>query len=115
MTDFSRILNELQYCKDRQGYIDKLCRCDLLIIDDLGAERDSAYATEQVFSVIDRRYKMMRPVIITTNLSYNEILNCTDCDRRRIYDRIMEMCHPIQVKGGQPTAEYIKKQAFGDE
>lgn len=100
MTNFSRILNELQNRFDgRQEYIDKICKYSLLVIDDLGAERDSEYAREQVYSVIDSRYQTKKPLIITTNLSYEEIVNCTDIDRRRIYDRILEICHPIEVKG----------------
>ena len=100
MTNFSRILNELQNRFDgRQEYIDKICKYSLLVIDDLGVERDSAYALEQVYSVIDGRYQTKKPLIITTNLCYEEIVNCTDIDRRRIYDRILEICHPIEVKG----------------
>lgn len=100
MTNFSRILNELQCNTDgRQGYIDKLCKYSLLAIDDLGAERDSAYAREQVYNIINERYTSKKPLIVTTNLSLEEILNCTDTERKRIYDRVLGMCAPVELKG----------------
>lgn len=110
MTNFSRILNELQSSfDDRQKYIDEICKYSLLVIDDLGAERDSGYAREQVYSVIDSRYQTNKPIIITTNLSYAEIVGCTDMDRKRIYDRILERCHPIEVKGESRRKERAKQ------
>ncbi len=61
MTNFPRILNTLTglYQGDRNEFIDSLNRYPLLIIDDLGMERDSEFAREQVFSVIDSRYCKM--------------------------------------------------------
>lgn len=36
---------------------------DLLIIDDLGVERNTEYAMEQMFHVIDCRYRSRNPMI----------------------------------------------------
>lgn len=100
MTSFSRILNRIQEVfEQRQEYIDGICSKQLLVIDDLGVERDSQYALEQVYNVIDRRYQSGKPLIVTTNLSLQEIANCRDMDRKRIYDRILAMCHPVEVSG----------------
>lgn len=68
MTNFSRVLNMLQNTNERQTYIDELCNYQLLVIDDLGVERQSQYAMEQVYNVIDTRYETRKPLIITTNL-----------------------------------------------
>lgn len=59
MTNFSRILNTLSgmHFEDRNQFIDSLNRYSLLIIDDLGIERNSEFALEQVFNVIDSRYR----------------------------------------------------------
>lgn len=58
MTNFSRILNTLtgMYSDDRSQFIDSFNKYSLLIIDDLGIERSSEFALEQVFNVIDSRY-----------------------------------------------------------
>ena len=55
MTNFSRILNTLtgMYSDDRNQFIDSFNKYSLLIIDDLGIERSSEFALEQVFNVID--------------------------------------------------------------
>lgn len=99
MTNFSRVLNTLWGTEQRQDYLDKLNSFRLLVLDDLGAERRSEHAQEQVFNVIDARYRAKLPMIITTNLTAEELKNPKDITNRRIYDRILEMCHPIAVNG----------------
>ena len=64
----------------------------LLVIDDLGVERNTEYAMEQMFTVIDSRYRSKKPLIVTTNLKLEEIKNPPDLAHARIYDRILERC-----------------------
>ena len=99
MTNFARLLNKLtdMYSGDRNAYIDSFKKYPLMIIDDLGMERDSEFAREQVFSVIDSRYRSQLPMIVTTNLSLEELKDTTDLSKARIYDRVMERCLPIKV------------------
>lgn len=99
VTSIPRILNQLFNCEDKNSYISRLANVPLLIIDDLGAERETDYALEQVYAVIDERYKALNPLIVTTNLSIEELKNPTDIRYKRIYDRVIEMCVPIQVSG----------------
>ena len=99
MTNFSTILNDLFYENDKNRYISRLNNHNLLIIDDLGIERDTEYALEQVYNIIDARYKSNKPLIITTNLSITEIKNPVDTAHKRIYDRVLEMCVPIKFDG----------------
>ena len=99
MTNFARLLNKLtdMYAGDRNAYIDSFKRYPLMIIDDLGIERNSEYAREQVFSIIDSRYRSQLPMIVTTNLSLKKLKNPEDMARARIYDRVLERCMPIRV------------------
>lgn len=99
MTNFSQILNTLtgMHFEDRNQFIDSLNRYSLLIIDDLGIERNSEFALEQVFNVIDSRYRSKKPLIVTTNLTLSELNNTTDIAHRRIYDRILERCVPVRI------------------
>lgn len=100
MTNFATILNELNaHYGERNEYIQRLCANRLLIIDDLGMERGTEYGLEQVFNVIDARYRSNKPLIITTNLTLGELKNETDIGKKRIYDRVLSMCRPIQVDG----------------
>ena len=90
MTNFAKILNSLTgiYPQDRNEFINSLNQYSLLIIDDLGVERNSEFALEQVFHVIDSRYRSMKPMIITTNLTLEELKHPEDLAHSRIYDRI---------------------------
>ena len=101
MTNFAAILNDLAASfEGRNEYISRLCRYPLLILDDFGMERDTAYGLEQVYSVIDSRYRSRRPLIVTTNLTLQQIQNPTDTAYARIYDRLLEMCAPVRFTGG---------------
>ena len=99
VTNFSRILNTLQSTTNKQEYLDSLNKFKLIVIDDLGVERDTGYAKEQVFSIIDSRYREELHMIITTNLSMKKLATETDLAYKRVYDRIIERCYPIEVKG----------------
>lgn len=99
MTTFGRILNTLMgmFQEDRNSYIDSFNQYSLLIIDDLGMERSTEFALEQVFNVIDTRYRSKKPLIVTTNLTLDELKNPCDLTRSRIYDRILEVCVPLKI------------------
>lgn len=100
MTSFIKLLNELGGLdSDDTAYISRLNAATLLVIDDLGAERGTDFALEKVYDVIDSRYRSNKPIILTTNLSFGEMKNCTDIRYNRIYDRIFEMCYPVKVEG----------------
>lgn len=101
MTSFPKLLNALGglYSGERNEYLKSLNQYRLLIIDDLGVERDTPYVLETVYLVIDERYKSGKPFIITTNLSLQELQNPADLEHGRIYDRIMERCTPVAFSG----------------
>ena len=96
MTDFPRVINTLWDLKDgKQKYLDRLNEYDLLIIDDLAAERNTPYMNEIVMNVVDSRCKSGKPLIVTTNLTAEELFKPTDMCKQRIYSRLCEMCIPI--------------------
>lgn len=114
MTNFARLTNKLQgMYEGKQEYIDSLNRYTLLIIDDLGAERKSEYMQEQVFNIIDARYRSGLPFIITTNLTAEEIKKPQDVGYSRIYDRIIERCFPVEVSGASRRRQNVK-DTFSD-
>lgn len=100
MTNFSRIISRVsEKFGGDQKYIDSLNRFDLLIIDDLGAERDTEFTWEKVMNVIDARYRAGLPIIITTNLGPKEFTDRSDVRRQRVFSRLKEMCVCLEVKG----------------
>jgi len=61
-----------------------LCQsCDLLILDDLGAENETDWAAEKLFVILNHRYQAELPTLIVTNC------RLTDLDPR-LYDRLSE-------------------------
>ena len=114
MTNFTRILNILMDKNtDKQKYIEGMNRYTLLIIDDLGAERSTEFAQEQVFNIIDARYRSGKPMIITTNLTAEELRKPQEVGYARIYDRILERCFPIAVMG-ESRRNKEGKDSFAD-
>ena len=98
MTSFIKILKDVGTFDDNER-LDLIKNAKLLIIDDLGAERGTDYAIEKVYDIIDSRYRSNKPVILTTNLSIEQMKSCDDIRYTRIYDRIFEMCYPVKVTG----------------
>jgi len=131
MTNFATILNNLQRSpymsfsagtEGRNDYISKLCSYPLLILDDFGMERGTEYSLEQVYNVVDSRYRSKKPLIVTTNLTLEHLQNPEDTAHARIYDRLLEMCVPVRLTGenfrrvtAQQKMERIKKLMEGGD
>lgn len=99
MDNITAVCSAINTAPDRQEYINALCGYDLLILDDIGAERHTDYMIETVYQLIDTRYRRQKPLIITTNLTIAEMKQCEDIRLARTYDRLFEMCsYPIIVK-----------------
>ena len=75
MSNFGLILRQLlaRQPAQREEYLDRLMTCDLLILDDLGMERQTDYSQEQVYGIIDGRYLARKPLIVTTNLTLTQL------------------------------------------
>lgn len=99
MTSFVKLLESIGGFNRDENYLDRLNTADLLIIDDLGAERSTDTALEKVYNIVDSRYRTGKPTIFTTNLQLQYIMNCEDMRYFRIYDRICKMCYPVKVTG----------------
>ena len=99
MANLPDIGRGLQETWDKQVYLARLTDCDLLVIDDLGVERKSDYMDEIVFSVVDAWYRSGVPLIVTTNLTSDELSKSSRLAERRVYERILERCRPVAVEG----------------
>lgn len=105
-TTFGTIAARMQESYEaRPEIMQELEKPSLLILDDLGAERDTEYMQEIVFEVINLRYRRSRPMIITTNLTADELAGSEPIGKRRVYDRLIECCEPVEVKGKSKRRE----------
>lgn len=109
MTNFSRIISRIsEKFGGDQKYLDNLNRFDLLIIDDLGAERDTEYMWEKVMDVIDARYRAGLPLIVTTNLNPKDLYDPSDIRRQRVFSRLKEMCIFLEVNGADRRSKKMQ-------
>ncbi len=77
--------------------------------DDFGMERGTEYGLEQVFNVIDSRYQR-QPLIVTTNLTLDDLHNPEDTAHSRIYDRLLSMRVLVRFTGDNFRQETAKRK-----
>ena len=87
------------YSSDRPEMLAELERAPLLILDDFGAQRGTEFVKEQIYHIIESRYRSGKPLIVTTNLSLEEMRRDGDLWMDRVYDRLREICHPVVMQG----------------
>lgn len=84
--------------RNKRRILDNIAGVDLLVLDDVGFERQTEYAAEKMFEIIDARYLSKRPLIATTNLSFTEMENPSRMEYKRVFDRIIGMTRPVIVE-----------------
>ena len=96
---FSQI--KATYGYDGEGSEEDIMRsltsCDLLVLDDAGAEKPTEWVQEKFYQIINARYKNRKPVVITTNTK--DMAGLEDIIGFRAYDRVLEMCEPLKNNG----------------
>lgn len=101
MISFSKILKNLSPfgSQEEEMLIKRLSEVTLCIIDDLGVESGTDTALSKMYDIIDSRYRSGKPTIFSTNVPFLQMQQADDIRYVRIYDRIFEMCYPIQMDG----------------
>lgn len=69
--------------------------CDLLVIDDIGAEKVTDWVEDVIFRIVDGRYTRKKPIFVTSNLNPEELGAKIGA---RSMDRLTEMCQSIHNK-----------------
>jgi DNA replication protein DnaC len=100
MTGFaktSELILKMQETDDKSELLYAVRAFSLLVIDDLGTQRETSFGYETLYNLIDARYEAKKPTIVTTNLDLTDMKNEPDIYRSRIYDRVIQMC-PIAIE-----------------
>lgn len=71
------------------GFFERLCEVDLLHIDDLGAEKQTDWVLEQLYALINERYERQKSLVLTTNLTQEELEAQIGS---RTVSRLIEIC-----------------------
>lgn len=74
----------------------RLMDCDLLIIDDLGSEFCTQFTVAELYNIINTRLNLLKPIIISTNLSNKEI---EQKYTQRVLSRIIGSYTPLYFVG----------------
>ena len=96
----------------------EVMRAELLVLDDLGAERLTDWVEETMHLIVNTRYNEKRPTVFTTN--YEDVADVEDLDSllvrvgHRLHSRLREMCEFLEYDGPDyrefehpPTAEHL--------
>ncbi len=103
-----RLLTLVREAIDAEGgvarLLDQLTSVDLLHLDDLGAERQTDWVLEQLYTLVNTRYEQELPLVITTNLLPDAL---SDQIGERTVSRIIEICgDPLPLFGHDRRREY---------
>lgn len=96
--------------QNEESVIDRFAHASILVLDDLGKERPTEWAAEQLFAIFNRRYDYGKPTIITTNYSGSDLIKrltpkpditgyADDTTARAIVDRLRGTASTIILDG----------------
>jgi DNA replication protein DnaC len=84
--------------------------CGLLVFDDLGAEKLSDWTAEQLYVLVDHRYRQRLPIFASSNWSIEGLAERVD---KRVLDRLRETCTRIEVVGPNWRDRAVQRKTHG--
>lgn len=99
VTNLDQLLTAIKanFEEEKSRILGQLDKVQFLILDELKFEGMSQYEERKIYEIINSRYLSHRPLIVTTNLTLDEIKHPGTEERQRICDRIIEMCVQVHV------------------
>ena len=94
---------------DKSELFQRVERVDLLLLDDLFAERSSDYMRQITFDILDVRIGAAKPLLITTNRTFDELMNGSTPEEKRILSRIHQGCNIVAMAGKDRRRERLVK------
>ena len=91
-------------------FLGRLMTYDLVVLDDLAAERKTDYLQETVFQIINMRTQANKPIVITTNLTAEQMKHADNVNDERIFSRVLSVCIPVLVSGIDRRREQGRKR-----
>jgi DNA replication protein DnaC len=93
---------------------------ELLVLDDLGAEKPSEWVEETMNLIVNTRYNERRPTIFTTNyINMPDEVDDVDSLKARVgfrlHSRLHEMCEFLEYDGGDYRTLEINSKADADD
>lgn len=96
--------------RNEEDVINEFVDAPILVLDDLGKERPTEWAAEQLFAIFNRRYDWGKPTIVTTNYGGADLIKrltprpdatgyADDTTAQAIVDRLRGTCSTIFLEG----------------
>jgi DNA replication protein DnaC len=82
--------------RDIDEWMDSVKNAELLLLDDLGAERSNDWVRERIFVIVNHRYREELPTIFTSNIGPRDLAAQLG---ERTASRIIAMCDWISLEG----------------
>lgn len=93
-------------------------RAQLLVLDDLGAERTSPWVAERVFRIVNTRMNEQRPMIITSNYTIEETARriCAHHEGsttavERLHSRLRKVCNIVTLASAEGDVDDLRLRA----
>lgn len=102
--DFLSHLREGMDKIDAIAEINRLCDCDIFILDDLGSSSMTPWQKEVLFTMVDIRSSMKRPTLITSNLLKQDLI---DTFSERMASRIYASRNTIVTSMGEDRRQAL--------
>lgn len=108
-TTISEQINALTGAFDKNTILHELASYDFVVFDDWGVERETSFALEQIYNIINSRYLAKKPSIFTTNMG---LLAFSDenIEKQRIFSRVFENATTIPFTGEDRRYVHFKAQ-----
>ena len=96
------VIADFEYDRFKSGYgetesrAEKYLDCDLLIMDDLGAELTNQFTVSALYNILNTRINLGKSTIVSTNLGQKSLLERYD---ERITSRLLGEFDPILFRG----------------
>lgn len=85
---------------DDNRLVDQLKGCELLVLDEIGVRVGSEWDQDQLFSLLDHRYRQQRPTVVASNLTADTLNTIGE----RSADRLREANVTVTVPGESQRA-----------
>lgn len=100
-TSLADVVKMAQDFDNAESHFMRLMWQKCIVIDDLGTERATSFAEEQIYKFIDGCNTHGVALIVTTNYTPKELeaaaADTSDLTHARIYSRLLEKCFPVRV------------------
>lgn len=113
---FLNVPNFLRYI--REGYsaddgrepmvLQRLGRADLIVLDDIAAEKSTDWAADLLYQIVNHRYENMLATFVTANVTLDML---KDRLGERIVSRLYERCIVVDMSGDDYRTKVHRKMA----